>query len=382
VYAIQYMHMPSRKRSPHPGIVVLKPQPETRRPALIRWRDPQTGKFKTEKLPNLPSMELRKWLRKRSYELEGQRLKTPLPPLMPKSTASETVRKYFEEVRLRRSTTESYARSTGRLLEWPELPKSFEEFTLPHLRALRAWLNAPHLAPASVNFHLRQLAVVFEHSRLAGRTPRLSSQDIQDGLATFRVNLKKKVPLSVPQLRALVIALSRFIGEAQSDVPAEAPGQFRGYVLTLLLSGMRAGEARALTDANLAPDHIWLTEDMTKTARARKVTFWESPTLPLVFKSLPRSGSMNTLFGLTRSQTHRLRARVDVPFDWTFQQLRVTCGSYLTCAPGIYSGASAYLSAARLGHSVTIAERCYVGTVEVSPSAKTLEEAYGIADLL
>lgn len=371
--------MPSRKRSPHPGIVVLKPQLATRRPALIRWRDPQTGKFRYEKLPELPAMDLRRWLRKRSYELEGQRLKTPPPP-KPTASVGTAVEKYFEEVRLRDSTAHAYARSTARLLEWPALPESLADFTLPHLRDLRAWLNAPHMAPTSVNFHLRQLAAVFEHSRLAGRTPRLSAQDIHDGLAAFRADSDKKTALSVPQIRALVVALDRFIGEAEG-VPAAAPTRFRGYVLTLLLSGMRPGEGLAITDMNVAPDHIWLPAAMTKTHRARKVPFDVSPTLPKLLMSLP-SNLGAPVFGLTENQAHYMRSKIVVPFDWTFQQLRVTCGSYLTCAPGIYGGASAYMSAARLGHSVTIAERHYVNSVQVSPTAKTLEDAYNIADLL
>lgn len=380
VYGFSICSM-ARKRSPHPGIVVLKPQPATHRPALIRWRDPASGKFKTEKLPELPPADLRKWLRKRSYELEGQRLANPRPQKgtgMPPTTAVE---RYFDEVRLRDSTAHAYARSTARLLEWPELPSSLADMTLEKLRGLRTFLNRPSMAPQSVNFHLRQLAAVFEHSRLAGRTPQLSAQDIHDGLSTFRSAPEKKQPLSVPQLRELVLALNRFIGEAQSDVGAEAPALFRAYVLTLLLSGMRPGEGLALSTMNLAPDHIWLTGAQTKTHKARRIAFDVSPTLPRLFEALPSSGMANSLFGLNENQTHYMRTKIQVTFDWTFQQLRVTCGSYLACS-NIYGGASAYMAASRLGHSVQISERHYLGVVEVNREARILEHAYGIADLL
>ena len=52
-----------------------------------------------------------------------------------------------------------------------------------------------------------------------------------------------------------------------------------------------------------------------------------------------------------------------------------TCGTYLTCAPAIYGAASAFMSAKRLGHSVTVAEKHYVGIVRVSPEARTIELA-------
>ena len=47
----------------------------------------------------------------------------------------------------------------------------------------------------------------------------------------------------------------------------------------------------------------------------------------------------------------------------------------LDCAPAIYGAASAFMSAKRLGHSVTVAEKHYVGIVKVSPEARTIEQA-------
>jgi hypothetical protein len=62
--------------------------------------------------------------------------------------------------------------------------------------------------------------------------------------------------------------------------------------------------------------------------------------------------------------------------------LRSTCGTYLTNAPGIFGAASAYRSAKQLGHSVTVAERHYVGLIRLPVSAKTLDDATGVADAL
>jgi len=64
------------------------------------------------------------------------------------------------------------------------------------------------------------------------------------------------------------------------------------------------------------------------------------------------------------------------PFTW--QQLRVTCGTFLANS-NIFGGASAYREARQLGHSTAIAERHYLGVVHVDPAAKTLEDAMGLA---
>ena len=58
-------------------------------------------------------------------------------------------------------------------------------------------------------------------------------------------------------------------------------------------------------------------------------------------------------------------------------------GAWLTNAPGIFGAASAYRSAKQLGHSVAIAEKCYLGLLRGIPrEARTLDEAMGINDLL
>lgn len=73
----------------------------------------------------------------------------------------------------------------------------------------------------------------------------------------------------------------------------------------------------------------------------------------------------------------RLKVYGAPSFSW--QGLRRTCGSYLTNSPGIYGSSSAYQSARRLGHSVTVAERHYLGTIKGIPhSATTLEQAMDI----
>lgn len=87
---------------------------------------------------------------------------------------------------------------------------------------------------------------------------------------------------------------------------------------------------------------------------------------------------------MTRTLIEAARKRLTRAFkapEFTWHDLRRTCGTHLTCAPGIYGGASAFLCAKKLGHSVAVAEKHYLGVVNnISPSARTLEEAMEIAE--
>jgi hypothetical protein len=67
-------------------------------------------------------------------------------------------------------------------------------------------------------------------------------------------------------------------------------------------------------------------------------------------------------------------------FSW--QNLRQTTGTFLTNAPGIFGAASAFMSARQLGHSVTVAEKHYLGVVRgIARESRTLEAAMQIEDL-
>ena len=85
---------------------------------------------------------------------------------------------------------------------------------------------------------------------------------------------------------------------------------------------------------------------------------------------------------LAETARDRLMDDFDAPC-FTWHDLRRTCGTFLTCSPGIYGGASAFMSAKRLGHGVLVAEKHYVGAVStIDRAASTLEAAMGIEDLV
>lgn len=364
----------ARKRSPHPGLTVIPADPDARRAESVKWKDPVTGKWKTEKIPELPPLARMRWLKKKSLALQAAKLDSRPPPAgMPVGDAADL---YFDEVRIADQTVVSYERSVKLFLEWAKPPISTADLDLVTLRRFRAHLNRPSWSPETVNFHLRQLAPMLRHWRKAGLTPRLVDQDISDGLELFKSTPEKKIPLSRDQIRALVLALG---GHGDKDEGAGTPDRLRAFVLSLLLGGFRPGEAFKLRGEMVSPEGVDLPGWITKNKRPRHISFDVSPSLR---KIMTVRGANEKVFTFRRSVAQKLAKRVDVPFSWTFQQLRVTCAAYLTSAPGIYGGASAYMSAARLGHSVRVAESNYLSPVGIPPEARTLEQAMDIADLL
>ncbi|MBN1654389.1 MAG: tyrosine-type recombinase/integrase [Deltaproteobacteria bacterium] len=167
-----------------------------------------------------------------------------------------------------------------------------------------------------------------------------------------------------------------------------------------LLSGCRVGEAESLAwqDVDLeALDNdgqpvgeITLKASVTKTKRYRTIGLEVASTLRTLLAAMKlRAGSDSYVFGgkaplsHTRVEAARKRLLRDYgapKFSW--QNLRQTCGTFLTNAPGIYGAASVFMSARQLGHSVTVAERYYLGVVRGIPrEARTLETAMQIEDL-
>lgn len=364
----------ARKRSPHPGVTVIPADPDARRAESAKWKDPATGKWKTERIPDGTPEARLKWLKRKSVALQAAKLDSRPPPAgLPIAEAAD---RYWEEVRIADQTVVSYERSVKLFLEWAKPPISTADLDLGTLRKLRAHLNRPSWAPETVNFHLRQIAPMLRHWRKAGWTPRMADQDVSDGLELFKTTPEKKIPLSRSQIRELVLALR---GHGDKDEGAGSPDRLRAFVLSLLLGGFRPGEALRLTGDMVSAEAVELPGSITKNKRPRTVAFDISPSLP---KILPPRRPFEKVFSFRRSVAQKLAKRVHVPFPWTFQQLRVTCASYLTSAPGIYGGASAYMSAARLGHSVRVAETNYLRPIGIPPEARTLEEAMGIADLL
>jgi len=146
----------------------------------------------------------------------------------------------------------------------------------------------------------------------------------------------------------------------------------------VLLTGARFSEIANLKweDVRLDNDEILIQAEGTKTGHGRRVDLAVSPVVKRLLSKLKlQSGVGKFVFGgkkpLPRSTAEAARKRLVRTFGapkFSWQELRRTCGSYLTCAPAIYGAASAFLSAKRLGHGVLVAERNYVGAIRTIPA--------------
>jgi integrase len=173
-----------------------------------------------------------------------------------------------------------------------------------------------------------------------------------------------------------------------------------GFTAFLVLTGCRRGEALGLTWADVDLEaldsqgrtvgEIRLRAANTKTHRARTIGLEVSPSLRSLLAAMKlragRAADAQHVFGgeepytadLVESTRSRLIDEYGAPkFDW--QMLRSTCATYLTNAPGIFGGATVFMSARQLGHTVAIAERHYLGVHRGIPKdAHTLEAAMQI----
>ncbi len=224
----------------------------------------------------------------------------------------------------------------------------------------------------------------------------------------LRVVHERKQFLRQPEIKKLLDAALKHDAKTYKETRAEHAGVGRKnigstpryvaiapFVAFVLLTGMRLNEALGLDWAAVDLDamnqqrkkvgEVHLKGKSVKTGHARTVDLEVSPSVRTLLEALGPS-TTGPVFTVTKdlasSSAKRLRSEFDAPSSFTWQALRRTCGTFLTNAPGIYGAASAFLSAKRLGHSVAIAEKHYVGVVRgIRPTAKTLEAAMQIERL-
>lgn len=252
------------------------------------------------------------------------------------------------------------------------------------------------LKPASINGILRSvrafLSWLRKHRHLSGV---VTSDDITDSLGLVRVDRAAPTFLRQGEIEQLLSAAARHDAKTFRKTRAEHRDNVAGttprhapilpFVRALLLTGCRFNELAGLTwaEVDLHAGEIRLNPLRVKTRVGRTIRLDITPTLwtQLETMKLQAAGAGHVFGPLSRSVAEGARKRLVATFgapEFTWHDLRRTAGTFLTCAPSIFSAASAYASAKRLGHSVKIAEARYVGQVKVDPLATTLEEAMGI----
>jgi integrase len=244
-------------------------------------------------------------------------------------------------------------------------------------------------AKSTINRELRCLSAVLGELRAAEKI-HLTRDDIAEGLAKLKESVNKRKFRRAAELRMILDACRRH----DAMVPARgrrshSAGRALPIVLFVLLTGMRIDEAVWIEWRDITLDDdghplITVRAEVSKTGVERVIDTGHSPLLAWIVSGF--AGRSGRLLGVTEPSATTLRERLidkhGAP-DFTYQELRCTCGTYLTCAPAIWGDAAPFMSARQLGHSVTIAEKHYVGVVKVSHDAKTTEAAMqlGIDDV-
>jgi len=324
------------------------------------------------------------------------------------------VGRYFDDhPRLRERTLEIYKLHSEEFVAWADSAgiRKSDDLTRAHLvafRAARAGLKK-HVSdkgkgkkgaktqtktlrsPSTINIELRAVRTILGYLRRLGLTTRLTSDDLTDGLKRVPVSHEAPEFLRPPDIRKLLQACAvhdaaTFAATREEHAGNGERGSTPRYdpigplVAVGLLSGMRYGELVALdwSEVDLDEGEIRLTS-RTKTKRARTVDLSVSPALgAILWAQAPKAKRKGPVWSVTPDQIKAAAKRLGkhgAPASWNWQNLRRTCGTYLTNAPGIFGAASAYRSARQLGHSVQVAERHYLGVVKVSKDAATLEAA-------
>lgn len=418
-----------RIRSPHPGVVLLPPD-GTHTSWRARYVDADTGRQTKVRLDPIavPTAETRRdWAIRKAKAMAKRRDELDHGAARATGTGLDVaLDRYFEDhAHLRGGTLGIYKQAADKLRTWARSVgiRTADDVTGPKLVAFAATLrkekrlakvpggkrgevkrtNEPRSAN-TVNRELRSVRTVLGYLRSLGLLPKITSDDLKDSLKRMEVSQDVGDFLRVPALQALLGAALEHDAKRFAATRAELrgilpPGSTPKYeaiapvILAAALTGMRLGELVGLTwpqvdlaalgDDGKPAGEITLKAAGTKTKRGRVVTLDHSPTLRFLLEALRPENAKGNAWGLTRGQAVAAAKRLDdydAP-DWSWQALRRSAGTYLTNAPGIFGGSSAYRSAKLLGHSVQVAERHYVGLVRVSREAKTLEAAMQIEEL-
>lgn len=379
---------------------------------LGRWLDPVTGRRRELLLERVgldTALDREAWLERKVEELRAARrvailTGSPAVAAVPLATG---IAEYLADCRgraLEAKTVEIYGAALADLRAWLEGRgrRHLQSITPDDLLRYRAGLIRLPQAPRTKNGRLGSLSSALGWwRRQRWLSPAVGRDVIEDACLRLKVPPATVIPLPAPAIRRLLAACAAVEPDPLGVRPRHDAAIAGAHVALALLTGMRRGELDQLrrdqVDLEAAPGgELRLPPEVTKTGTGRVIDLAVSPgarELLRALLALPDDGS-GTVWGavISRQVTKPWKRRLQLgpakgprgvvlpPVEWTYQRLRQTCGSWLTCAPGIFGGASAFRSARQLGHSVAVAERHYLGVLrEIPPAATTLDGALGIA---
>jgi integrase len=431
-----------RKGKAHRGVTLIRPNEKARTGWRARYVDPDLEKKVWETLdPSLDSIELREdWAARKAKALALRALE--LVGGAPRATGTglaAAMKHYFDDhPRISEGTLTLYRAATNKFLAWATKNglESVDDLDKGKLVAFSAVLvkepkrvckpggrrgeraTAKTMRSAyTVNKELRSIGAALRYLRRLGFLPKISSDDIKDGLQKLKAPPTRIEYLKPHELQQLLNAALKHDAKTFDETRAEhagdrSRGTTRKYepiapvITTALITGLRVSHLLALDysdiDLDAVDDNGKVVGEITPqggsaTKRTGIIGLEISPGLRRLLAAMKlKSGGRGKVFRITESECKAALKRLmtkrsddgktliyGAPSGSTWQAFRRTCGCYLTNAAGIFGSASAYRSARQLGHSVQIAERYYVNVVRGIPkSARTVEAAMQIAKQL
>jgi len=420
-----------RTRSPHPGVVLEAPEGE-HTTWRARFDDPDSGKRIRIRLDPLVlgSKEARRaWAVQKAKSLAKRRVELESGAARATGTAlDDAIKQYFEaHASLAKNTRTAYDAAAKKFKAWAHKTRltSADDVTRARLMQFReALAKAPKRTAAkggkrgarveateprsahALNRDLRSVRTILGYLVDRDLLPRCSHDDLRRALKRDAAPIERISFLKQTELRKLLEAALEHDAAVYAETRKEHAGEGeRGtttkyealgpFIVTALMTGMRAGACLSLKwkdidldalDAEGRPVGEIHPRGGSSTKRVGTIGLEVSPALRDLLKKMRPDDAAGRVFpeltaGVLKAGAKRLIRDYGAPASFTWQALRKTCGTFLTNAPGIFGAASAYRSAKQLGHSVTVAEKHYVGLVRgISRGARTLEAAMNIKE--
>lgn len=379
-------------RDVHPGVQLRPPRAKNPRWAA-RYRDAETGAVKDIRLSpeqaqsaatrTAFAIELSQQLRGREAEIVGG----ALPHEAADQPIQEALARYFKAKHGNRDRTrEDYLEASDRFVRWcrQHRVQTVRQIKRATLRAFREACCEDGLSPYTVNSRLTRTGVLLRWL-IEEEVLRLHLDDVQLGLKKLPTDTITRRPfLSAQSIHALLGAALRHDSQrfkaTRAGLQSPKYQPISGFLRFALLTGLRPGESIALTwdRVHLDRREIWVHPSQGKRRIDRIVDLDVCPSVHTLLKLMRRNATEERVWAMHTKHTlddtlDRLRADPQCPpFD--YQTLRVTAATYLACMPSF----GPVQESRQLGHSITTAEKFYVGRVRIPLEVKTLEGAYGI----
>lgn len=386
------------RRNPHLGVTIVRPS-AGQVAFRLRWKSPDTGRFVFRKLSDQEARSedtrrdaaIRQW-----QELQDRKLQ--LNTGAEKYTAGDTliraaIEGYFTgpATRLAARTQQGYRSRISAFLAWLETPavnvRKCGQVNARLLRAYRSHVIARNtldgtkrrVSDATVNAAMWACGAVLGELAKGQEIP-MTASAVTEALETVKDRSEKKDFLRPAQLRAILAACIAY--DADTSIRSEIRGRMYATILLVMLTGMRSQEALRLEWRDIGEDPdgrpcIHVRREIAKNGRARRIYLAHSPLLAHLVGNRRGRADNARVVGVARSvlatARYTIAAKLGLAFDC--KVFRRTCGTFLTCAPNIFGAAAPYMSAQQLGHTVEVAQKNYLGLVQVDRAHTTTEAA-------